>query len=81
MPSVQQQAVIFSRKTRQKMHLHYEGDEFFTWSHGQGFVSKETLFSGYALRLGLFTTMNPWHCAITITYTESPDVLKSKLNT
>ena len=53
---------------------------FFTWSHGQWFVSKETLFSGYPLWLGLFTTMNPWHCAITITYTESPDVLKSELN-
>ena len=24
--------------------------------------------SGYTLRLGLFTAINPWHCAITITY-------------
>ena len=31
-------------------------------------VSKQTLSSGYALRLGLFTAINPWHCAITITY-------------
>ena len=37
---------------------------------GQGFmgVSKQTLSSGYALGLALFTAINPWHQAITITY-------------
>ena len=36
---------------------------------GQGFmaVSKQSSSSGYALRLCLFTAINPWHCAITIT--------------
>ena len=31
-------------------------------------ISKQTLSSGYALRLGLFTAKNLWHCAITIMY-------------
>ena len=36
---------------------------------GQGLwaVSKQTSSSDYALGLSLLTTINPWHCAITVT--------------
>ena len=36
---------------------------------GQRFMAvvNKPLSSGYALGLGLFTAINPWHCAITIT--------------